>query len=143
MLQRNLITVVCVANYCRSPVAEVILKNKYQARFEIISAGISPMPEPNMDQRSLKYLKDYQYDFAFHNPRKLSKRIIMSSSLVLAMDHYVLEYLNRNYKNYVQKFKMINFQHPNISTKDPYKYNDEDYNEVMNNIKKICEEIDI
>ena len=50
--------IVCIANYCRSPVAEVLLKTRFGDKYEFFSAGISPIAQPNMDPRSLKYLHE-------------------------------------------------------------------------------------
>ena len=62
--------IVCIANYCRSPVAENLLKNRFNESYEFFSAGISPMSMPNMDPRSLKFLKENDVIHNFHTPKK-------------------------------------------------------------------------
>ena len=52
------ILIVCMANYCRSPVAEFLLKDKLDNSYQISSAGIIQFDMPGMDERSIKYLKE-------------------------------------------------------------------------------------
>ena len=67
------ILVVCFANYCRSPVAEVILKRSLP-NLNIESAGIVPMTDPDMDNRSRQFLVEIQYKPGVHNPSRISKK---------------------------------------------------------------------
>ena len=48
---------ICHANYCRSPVAEMLLKEKYKNSINVSSAGLRPMVTAGMDPRSLNFLK--------------------------------------------------------------------------------------
>ena len=140
---KDRITVVCIANYCRSPVAEYALKKRYENKFDIFSAGISPLPESNMDTRSSKFLEKNNIDFGIHNPKKLTESFIKKSRIVFAMDLKVLLYLNKKYKKHAKKFKLFSYQHPRISLADPYKLNNKDYEDIMNNIIYISENIKI
>ena len=49
---------ICMANYCRSPVAEALLR-KYLKNdlVNITSAGLNPILKADMDSRSRKYLE--------------------------------------------------------------------------------------
>ena len=73
MKKRTSFCCVCIANYCRSPVFEALLKKKYGEDFEIYSAGLYPMAEPNMDPRSIKYLEKAGIKNVLHTPKKISK----------------------------------------------------------------------
>ena len=66
--------IVCVANYCRSPVVENFLKKRYENKYEFFSAGLSPISQPNMDLRSLKFLKENNVKHSFHTPKKSIKK---------------------------------------------------------------------
>ena len=67
------IIVVCIGNYCRSPVAEYILKSKLTSNFTISSAGISPyLGMNNMDKEFISYLKQKGISSSIHIPRKLT-----------------------------------------------------------------------
>tara|TARA_B100000963_G_C22499672_1_gene613152 strand:- start:66 stop:506 length:441 start_codon:yes stop_codon:yes gene_type:complete len=135
------ICVVCYANYCRSPVAEAILKNQYNDKYQISSAGINPYPEAKMDERSKKFLKDFGYSNTTHIPRKISKEIMSSSIIIFAMDAQVLQMLNRIYPKFRSKIKLFSFKSPKINLRDPYKLCESDYMTVMENIEKISKTI--
>tara|TARA_A100001011_G_scaffold351188_1_gene391079 strand:+ start:2507 stop:2941 length:435 start_codon:yes stop_codon:yes gene_type:complete len=133
------ISFVCIANYCRSPVAEMLLKNKYGKSFEIDSAGINPMVSAGMDPRSVNYLKEKNVCCEIHNPRKVDKSFFNSSDIVFAMDTFVLLRLNKMFKNYSKKIKLFSYQHRNLNIKDPYKFSEENYVKTMDDINFVIE----
>ena len=135
------ICVVCYANYCRSPVAETILKDLYNDKYHISSAGIHPYPEAKMDKRSANFLKDFGYSNTTHIPRKISKEIMASSIIIFAMDAQVLQMLNKLYPRFRSKVKLFSFKNPKVNLRDPYKLCESDYKTVMENIKKISKTI--
>ena len=97
------VSFVCLANYCRSPVAEMILKNKFKNSLKVDSAGINPMVSAGMDSRSVDYLKENNIYYEIHNPKKIDKNFLNSSDVVFAMDAMVLMNLNKTYKNFREK----------------------------------------
>ena len=68
--------VVCMANYCRSPVAENLLKKRFGHKYEFFSAGILPISQPNMDARSLAFLDGNNVNHDFHTPKKINKKML-------------------------------------------------------------------
>lgn len=133
------ISFICLANYCRSPVAKVLLQNKFKNSLIADSAGINPIISAGMDLRSVNYLKENNYSCEIHNPKKINKIFLNSSDIVFAMDTSVLMYLNKTYKNYRNKFKLFTYQHRNIQIKDPYKLSEKKYKKVMNDIKFVID----
>ena len=130
---------VCLANYCRSPVAKMILKNKFKNSLEVDSAGIKPMISAGMDFRSVDYLKENNIAYEVHNPKKIDKNFLNSSHIVFAMDAMVLMHLNKTYKNFRHKFKLFTHQQRNLRIKDPYRLPEEEYKNVMNQIKFVVD----
>ena len=140
---RNSFCVVCIANYCRSPVAENLLKKRFQNQYEFLSAGISPISLPSMDARSLEFLNNNNIEPTFHNPKKINIKMLNYFDYFLAVDIFVLNELNRNFSKYKNKFKLITSQFENITLYDPYKLNRGYYIEVMKNILHVAENIDL
>ena len=130
---------VCMANYCRSPVAKALLKNKFNNQLKVDSAGINPMVSAGMDSRSISYLKDNNQFCEIHTPKKIDKNFLNSSNIVFAMDTSILMYLNKTYKNHRNKFKLFTYQHRNIQIQDPYKLSKEEYKIVMDEIKFVVD----
>ena len=141
--QTRSIGFVCMANYCRSPVAKMILKNKFKHSLKVDSAGINPMVSAGMDLRSVNYLKENNIAYEVHNPKKIDKNFLNSSEVIFAMDVMILMHLNKTYKNFSHKFKLFTHQQRNLQIKDPYRLSEEEYKNVMDKIKFVVDRFEL
>ncbi len=132
------IVVVCVANYCRSPVAEYFLKQHLGSKFNVYSAGINPLYRVGMDPRSEKFLIQNGIKPKEHIPKKISLSLVKNAKYILALDLYILNELNNLFPKYKEKIKLLNFQSPSKNLIDPFKLDDTSYKSIMNNIKNVC-----
>ena len=112
--------IVCIANYCRSPVAENLLKRRFGNTYEFFSAGISPISLPNMDSRSLKFLQENNVNHSFHTPKNITNKMLNYFDKFLAVDFYVLNQLNVMFPKHKQKFQSLTKQFRDINILDPY-----------------------
>ena len=133
--------IVCIANYCRSPVAENLLKKRFGKKYEFFSAGIAPISMPSMDPRSAKFLKKENINYALHTPKRINKRMLDYFDHFLAIDFYVLHKLNINHPNFKHKFVSFTSQFNDLSILDPFRFQDDDYLRTMNDIKHVAENI--
>ena len=134
---------VCLANYCRSPVAKMILKNKFKHSLTVDSAGINPIVSAGMDSRSVDYLKQDNIVIEMHNPKKIDKNFLNSSDVIFAMDVMILMHLNKTYKKFRHKFKLFTHQQRNLQIKDPYRLPEEEYRIVMDEIKYVVDRFEL
>jgi protein-tyrosine-phosphatase len=132
-----------MANYCRSPVAEVILKELHKNNFEFISAGISPMAKSGMDPRSIKFLEKNGYKAHIHTPRKINSKLLTRAYKVFILDIQLLFQMNQIYKNYSSKFLLLNHHEKNLALRDPYHLENNDYDDVLKRIETVCESLAI
>ena len=132
-----------MANYFRSTVAENLLKRRFGNKYEFFSAGISPISLPNMDPRSLKFLKENNSNKNFHTPKKINKKMLSYFDIFLAVDFYVLNQLNILYPKYKHKFRNLTMQFQDINIIDPYQLEDEEYLKTMVDIMHVTENIDL
>ena len=137
----NHIIVVCYANYCRSPVAEILLREKLPENFIVESAGLNPLFGKGMDQRSQHFLHRKGIRTPLHNPRRISKNMIMKSSQVFALDIAILNKLNSDFPKFSGKIKLLNFQQPKTLLSDPFKMQDDEYFEIMERIESVCDNL--
>ena len=85
MIQR--ILVVCVGNICRSPMAEVLLRERLHDRGVVVeSAGLAPLAGKPVDQAAAAVLANHGLEADGHCARKLTPELLASADLVLAMD---------------------------------------------------------
>lgn len=138
-MKKNRIGFVCMANFCRSPVAEVIFKNFLkESNIDFFSAGIQPIAETDMDIRSKTYLIDNGFKiYEAHIPKQINITMIKNSQVIYAMDHLILMILIKTFPTYSKIFKLINHNNKKMKIPDPYKMRDKEYIEVMNSIKKV------
>ncbi len=141
MDKKNLITIVCFANYCRSPCAEFILKEKYMNRFNVTSAGIEPIVKTDMDPRTKVFLNSLGVNVGLHSPKKINKKIFNDSKYVFGLDYEIVGYLNNLFPNSKQKIKLLSYQQPHTYLPDPYHMDENNYAEVMNSIKEVCDNL--
>ncbi len=131
-----------MANYCRSPVAQHLLKHRF-TNLNFDSAGIQPISRPHMDRRSEKFLKSLSIDGLEHFPKRISKKIISNSKVVFALDPMVLMQLNKMFPNESKKFLLLNYKDSKNIIYDPYTMDDDSYMDVMKNIQNIVENLDL
>ena len=132
----------CYANYCRSPVTEKILINRFSSEFNFSSYGIDPLYKNKMDDRSISFLKSINIYEHEHIPKQINLSALTSADMVFCMDHMVLAVMNQKYKKFSSKFKLINFKNPKIIIEDPYRHNNEDYENNMRKIFTLCNELE-
>ena len=133
---------VCIANYCRSPVAKVIAENIHHEKrnsLTFTSCGIDHLFNSEMDLRSINFLESKNFKFTNHIPRPITKKILNDSDTIFAMDYFILDMLNKKYSSYSNKFKLFTYLNPKIIIKDPYKLNDNEYYKVMDDIYNISQ----
>lgn len=135
--------IICVANYCRSPVAENLLKQRFEHKYEFFSAGLSPIAQPNMDPRSLEFLKENNINCGLHTPKKINKKMLNYFDKFLAVDLYVLNQLNTMYPKYRHKFLSLTMQFSDVNIIDPYQFHANEYTRTMNDIKYVAEKINL
>ena len=135
--------IVCIANYCRSPVVERFLKDRFKNKYEFFSAGLSPISLPGMDPRSLNYLEENNIEHGIHSPKKISMKMLKYFDRFLAVDFYVLSQLNISYPKYKHKFVLLTSQFSDLDILDPYLLESDEYKKIMDNIKKVSFNINL
>ena len=135
------IIIVCAANYCRSPVLERLLSERFSNSIVFSSAGLTPFPQADMDPRSRKFLEMKGMQPGIHVPRPISSSLIIDSLLVLPVDILVLRELNERFPDHKSKIRLATSFVNGISLQDPFRFKDNEYNLVMESIYKLSKKI--
>ena len=77
---------VCLANLCRSPMAQVIARVAYGGMIQADSAGISPGAGPLFPETAFVLNEFYGANLAAHRPRHILEFPIASYDYIIAMD---------------------------------------------------------
>lgn len=80
---------VCTGNTCRSPMAEVILKNKLKQlgikNVKVSSAGLCAQDGDKMSENSLLALKELGYRAFGFRSKRLTMKMLLETDLVICM----------------------------------------------------------
>ena len=77
---------VCLANLCRSPMAEAIARAVYGGMIEADSAGISPGTGPIFPETALILSEFYGVNLSGHRPRHILEFPVANYDYIIAMD---------------------------------------------------------
>lgn len=142
------VCLVCMGNICRSPMAEVVLRQTLDDRglgdrVVVESAGTGGWHEGDpMDERALRILADRGYDGSAHRARKFTKDWFHRYDLVLAMDRDNLANLRRMAPAGVEVRLFRSFDPaapPDAEVPDPYYGGREGFEEVLSLVESAAE----
>ena len=97
-MKKKRIIFVCTGNTCRSPMAEIILKNKLKLAgvtdIIVSSAGLSATPDSKMSTNSATALKKLGYKPYGFKSKQLTRKMVEKADLVLCMTASHKQYLS-------------------------------------------------
>ena len=128
--------IVCQANYCRSPAAEVILDQLLpHDKYFVNSAALKPKSEPNMDPRTRKYLNEKGFENnKIHNPKLVTSMLLKQQDKILFMDLSIMEKIRNQYPKLSNRMQLFNTPAGKFDLSDPFLLNKDQYEEIMDNI---------
>ncbi len=147
-----LITFVCTANICRSPMAEYYFKKLIYLKklpFETMSAGFLNSGNP-ISENSMLVLKENGIEAETHTSTQLNSGIVLDSQLILTMTRNHKETLMDYFPNSIYKTftltEYYNMHYPqnkisNLDIEDPYTMGIEKYRETFKRIKFLLDHI--
>lgn len=78
---------VCVGNICRSPTAEIVMRDAVgHSGVDMASAGLQAMVDRPVDSMAAELLHERGLDTQLHRARQLTPSILAGSDLVLVME---------------------------------------------------------
>lgn len=142
------IVLVCLGNICRSPMADVVLRQRVAEagladRVEVISAGTADwhVGKP-MDRRAAASLTAAGYDATRHRAQQFESVWLEEHDLVLAMDAQnladVLDLAVSSDVDRVRLFRDFDPREPGGEVPDPYYGGDEGFEEVLRMVERTC-----
>lgn len=113
---------VCIGNICRSPIAEVILKN-WHPELNIYSSGLSALVGKPADINSVELMSDKNIDLSSHCAQQINSVLVSSSDLILTMENKHVEIIQAKFPESRGKVHLIGKWIDNKEIADPYKKN--------------------
>lgn len=90
------ILMVCIGNICRSPTAEILLREALPAQgFSVSSAGISALVDKPIETKAEEVLRSNGHAIHEHRARQLTREMLHAADLVLVMERPHMEHIQR------------------------------------------------
>lgn len=138
------ILVICTANICRSPVAEVLLRDRLGKRemdgWTVSSAGTWALLERGAARYSVELMAEQGFDLTGHRAIMVGRGHLEAADLVLCMASGHAEALRAEFPEYATKVHLISeMVGMNYSIKDPYGGPMEMYREMVAELTGLIE----
>lgn len=146
------ITLVCLGNICRSPMAEVVLADRVAAaglddRIELSSSGTGEWHVGRaMDPRAAQTLTTAGYDASRHRARQLDSSSLDANDLVLVMDRQnladvraITEETGMAPGDRLRMYRDLDPRQPGEDVPDPYYGGDEGFEEVLAMVERTAD----
>lgn len=131
------ITFICSGNTCRSPMAEVILKNKIKNTgfkgFKVTSAGIATYGGDKISENSALALKSLGYSVKNFKSKRATALLLLESDLILCMTTEQKKHI----KCYPNVYSLAEFT-GGSDVLDPYGMGLNEYIKVSHQIEDAC-----
>lgn len=118
----NRILIVCVGNVCRSPIAEVVLRDKLVNRSTVVeSAGLAALAGDPIDPLAESVLVEHGLTGKSHVARQVNRLLIDAADLVLAMEKQHVEIINAFAPSALGKTFLLGRWLGNVEIPDPFR----------------------
>ena len=130
------ILTVCTGNICRSPMAEVILRNRLkEEEIDVASAGLMALVGHPAAPLVIKLLDERGLDATIHQARQITIEIAQAAELILVMEQWQKQDLERNIPQIKGRvFRLGHWQ--NLDIVDPYRHGREVFEQSLTAIEK-------
>ncbi len=140
------ILIVCTGNICRSPIAEVYLRQKLAqeripGEWEIISAGTWAQDGLPATENGVAVMRERGLDMSRHRSRNASAALLAKVDLVLTMTAGHVEALRAECASAAAKiFRLTEMAGPPYDIRDPYGGSLNDYRRTADELERQIEE---
>ena len=112
--------IVCVGNICRSPMAEILLK-QYKPNLNIFSSGLAALIGKPADPMSVDLMQQKGLNLEHHRAQQINRVLISSSDLILTMEKKHINAIQAQFPESRGKIHLIGKWDNNQEIPDPYK----------------------
>ncbi len=132
------ILVLCLGNICRSPIAEVLLREQAKAKqldLSVDSAGITAMEGWSANPTSQTLMEERQLSLKNHVAKQVTAALVKEADLILVMDEEQRRMLERKFHEACGKTFRIG-HHGGFDVEDPYQKERAAFEDAMRKIEQ-------
>lgn len=144
-MSRPHILVVCTANICRSPVAEVLLRSKLhtagQTEWTVSSAGTWAEPGHTAAPFSIALMADRGLDIRSHRSQPVAEQLMQRADLILCLETGHAKTLRQDYPTHRHKiYTLRQMAEKRGSVRDPYGGTRQQYERMVAEVNELIEQ---
>lgn len=140
---------VCTGNTCRSPMAEALFSRMLQQgdhpadEIKIESAGLYAWENETASPEAIEVMSQLGIDLTGHRSRLVNEAMVQDADLILTMTRRHRDQLQENFPYLKDKiYTLAEYAgQPNQEIPDPYGQNIEAYQQALEQIRKLLEEV--
>ena len=129
------VLVVCTANICRSPLAEVVLREALP-KVAVESAGVAALVDESADPNARAVALEHGLDVSSHIARQIDAQLILQNELVLAMDAQQINWIVQQFPHARGRVFLLGHWSNESEVPDPYRLPIETYRDVFSLIEE-------
>lgn len=123
---------VCVGNICRSPTAEILMRDRLRGRpgIEVSSAGLQALVGRPIDPTAAGLLREAGHDPDPHRARQATPSVLAAADLILVMEQAHLSRIAREVPQVSGKTFLLGKWRDGREVPDPYRQHREAFEHV-------------
>ena len=123
------ILIVCVCNICRSPITELLFKQRWP-HIKIQSAGVGALVGAQMDATASTVASLYGLDPSQHQARQLTSKLAEQADLILVMEQHHIRAVTQIAPTARGKTLLLGRWLNDMEIPDPYRQSEEAFHHV-------------
>jgi protein-tyrosine phosphatase len=133
----NKLLVVCTGNICRSPIGEILLRQKLAGSgVECRSAGTHAMVGHSADANVIALMAERGYDASAHRAQQASLSLLNWADLILGLDQFHVEWLTQKAPHLRGRVFKLGRWNGNVDVEDPYRKSRQVFDETYTLIER-------
>lgn len=123
---------VCIGNVCRSPTAEILMRDRLRDRagIEVASAGLQALAGRPLDPTAAELLRAHGHDPDAHVARQATPSLLAAADLILVMEQAHLQRIAREVPQASGKAFLLGKWRGAREVPDPYRQHREAFEHV-------------
>lgn len=130
---RNIL-VVCIGNICRSPMAELLLRNSLESDVVVHSAGLGALINYPADPIAVELMKEKGLDLSAHRARQISQQLVSQADLILVMTTRQKQELEAQFFSSTGKVFLLG-KWVSLDVADPYQHGRQAFERALTDIE--------
>jgi len=136
------ILIVCVGNICRSPMGELLLRQRFEqsgVNTSVSSAGLGALVGHGADEKVIEVMTENGFDISAHCARQLSDELVKQNELILVMERWQQKEIESLYPYARGRVHLLG-KWSDIEIEDPYQKSKEAFVVAFEKIDQLCQQ---